>query len=94
MSRRAGKIFLQHVDQVQTGFDRQHLINFELSRQAQVRMSTWRIDRRTEVVALMPTDVMHLDAEQMSQSMRIKRRRNTCFDQSFGAAFCNADLCQ
>ena len=74
MTRCVGEVFLQHVDQVQSGFDCQYLIDFKLPRQAQVRMLAWRVDRRTEIVALMPADVVYLDSEQVSQAVRIKCR--------------------
>ena len=58
------------------------------------RVTAWRIDRRAQVVAQVPADVVHLDTEQMPQSVRIKRRGDTCIDQGIGTTLCNTHICE
>ena len=43
-------------------------------------MSTWRINRCSEVIALPSADVVHLDAKQMPQAVWIECHRDACFD--------------
>ena len=79
LGRRAAQVFQQHIDNIQAGLDGQHHVLLENSSETQERVATGWVDDGSGFAFHEAANVVHLNAEQVSQAVREECRRNASF---------------
>ena len=69
--RRPSQIFEQHIDNIQTRFNREHHVFLKNAGEAQERMAAWRIDRGAGLVLHESADIVDLNAEQVTKEAKM-----------------------
>ena len=60
----------QHGNEIETRFNRNHLPGLEIACGSQVRVIRWWLANRSSFIYLLPANVVHLQTEVMTQSVR------------------------